>query len=59
MPHGTLKRADAAELVALSTEPRPVKLYPALAVEPDTTTAAFDAQHPTGADYVIVHATIR
>jgi len=56
MPYGILRRADIAEVVALATGPGPVKLYPALTVEPDQTVAEFDAQHPDGADYVIVPA---
>lgn len=56
MTYGILKRADVAEVVALATEPGPVRLYPALRVEPDETVAAFDARHPEGADYVIVPA---
>ena len=56
MTYGVLKRADVAEVVALATEPGPVRLYPALRVEPDETVAAFDARHPEGADYVIVPA---
>ncbi|HYD26242.1 DJ-1/PfpI family protein [Brevundimonas sp.] len=59
MPYGILKRADVAEVVLLATEPGPVKLYPALTVEADSTTAAFDAAHPQGADYVIVPAMSR
>jgi len=54
LPYGILKRADVAEVVALATGPGPVKLYPALSVEPDATLAEFDARHPEGADYVIV-----
>lgn len=59
MPYGILKRADVAEVLAVATEPGPVKLYPALAVEPDATVAEFDAHHPEGADYVIVPAMSR
>ncbi len=55
-PYGILKRADVADVVALATGPGPVKLYPALTVEPDATIAAFDAEHPEGADYVVVPA---
>jgi len=36
-----------------------VKLFPALTVDPDETTAAFDAWNPDGADYVIVPAMSR
>ncbi len=59
MPTGILRRADIADVVTLSTEPGPVKLYPALTVEADTTIEAFDARHPEGADYVIVPAMNR
>ena len=56
---GILRRSDVAEVVLLATEPGPVKLYPALEVEPHATIATFDAQHPEGADYVIVPAMSR
>jgi putative intracellular protease/amidase len=59
MPYGILRRADIADVVALATEPGPVKLYPVLAVEPQATVAEFDARHPDGADYVIVPAMSR
>jgi transcriptional regulator GlxA family with amidase domain len=59
MPYGILRRADVAEVVALSTGPGPVQLYPALQVEPDATIADFDRQYPQGADYVIVPAMSR
>ena len=59
MPYGILRRADVADVVPLATEPGPVKLYPALKVEPQATVAEFDAQHPDGADYVIVPAMSR
>lgn len=56
MPYGILKRADVAEVLALAPKPGQVKLYPALTVEPDATTADFDLKYPDGADYVIVPA---
>lgn len=59
MPYGILKRADVADVVTLATGPGPVTLYPVLKVEPHATIAAFDAQHPDGADYVIVPAMSR
>lgn len=59
MPYGILRRADVADVVMLATQPGPVTLFPVLKVEPDATTAAFDAQHPDGADYVIVPAMSR
>ena len=59
MPYGILRRADVADVVALATAPGPVRLFPALKVEPQATVAEFDAQHPDGADYVIVPAMSR
>ncbi|GGB60877.1 transcriptional regulator [Tistrella bauzanensis] len=59
VPTGILRRADIARVMMLSTGPGPVRLYPALTVEPDATLAAFDATHPGGADYVIVPAMSR
>ena len=59
MPYGILRRADVADVLLLATQPGPVKLYPALAVEPEMTIAEFDARHPLGADYVIVPAMSR
>lgn len=59
MPYGVLRRSDVADVFLLSTEPGPVKLYPALRVEPEATVAEFDARHPRGADYVIVPAMSR
>jgi putative intracellular protease/amidase len=59
MPYGILKRADVADVVTLATAPGPVTLYPTLKVEPQATIAEFDAQHPDGADYVIVPAMSR
>lgn len=59
VPTGILRRADVAEVVALATGDSPVRLYPALRVVPDATTAEFDMRHPDGADYVIVPAMSR
>ncbi|WP_159587822.1 DJ-1/PfpI family protein [Chelativorans xinjiangense] len=59
MPYGILRRADVADVVMLATGPGPVKLFPALTVEPDATVAEFEARHPEGADYVIVPAMSR
>ncbi|WP_029582811.1 DJ-1/PfpI family protein [Bradyrhizobium sp. URHD0069] len=59
MPYGVLQRADVADVVALGTKPGPVTLFPVLKVEPQATVADFDAQHPEGADYVIVPAMSR
>jgi putative intracellular protease/amidase len=59
MPYGILRRADVADVVALATQPGPVTLFPVLTVEPQATVAGFDAQHPQGADYVVVPAMSR
>jgi putative intracellular protease/amidase len=59
MPAGILRRAQIADVLLLATGAGPVKLYPALNVEPDATIAQFDAQHADGADYVIVPAMSR
>ncbi|AXV14508.1 transcriptional regulator [Neorhizobium sp. SOG26] len=59
VPTGILRRADVADVLLVSTDPGPVRLYPALQVEADQTMATFDAEHPDGADYVIVPAMSR
>jgi putative intracellular protease/amidase len=59
MPYGILRRSNVADVVLVATEPGPVKLYPALTVEPHATVADFDAKYPEGADYVIVPAMSR
>lgn len=59
MPAGILRRADIAEVKLVAVEDNPVKLYPALSVQPDVDIAGFDAEYPTGADYVIVPAMRR
>ena len=59
MPYGILRRADVADVALLATGPGPVRLFPALTVQPDATVAEFDSLHPDGADYVIVPAMSR
>lgn len=59
VPTGILRRAGVADVVMLASGPGPVRLFPALAVEPDASVAAFDDAHPRGADYVIVPAMSR
>jgi putative intracellular protease/amidase len=54
VPYGVLVRSGLAEVYAIAPEDRAIKLTPALAIEPDTTTAEFDRRFPEGADYVIV-----
>lgn len=59
MPTGILRRADVADVFLLAPNAGPVRLYPALMVEPDATIAEFDARNADGADYVIVPAMSR
>ena len=59
MPYGILSRANVADVLAVATKPGTVQLFPALQVEPQSTTDAFDQQYPAGADYVIVPAMQR
>ena len=59
MPYGILKRADVADVVTLATAAGPMTLFPALKIEPQATTAEFDARNPEGADYIIVPAMTR
>jgi transcriptional regulator GlxA family with amidase domain len=59
MPYGILRRSSVVDVVPLATKAGPVRLYPALTVEPHATVATFDAQFPDGADYVVVPAMSR
>jgi len=54
VPYAVLAESGVADVVALATDAGPVKLTPALTIEPQATAAAFDARYPDGADYVIV-----
>lgn len=56
IPFAVLKDSGAADVFALATEDRPLKLKPALTIRAQATTAAFDRRYPDGADYVIVPA---
>lgn len=59
VPTGILRRAGVADVIMLAIDSGPVRLFPALTVEPDATIAQFDAAHPEGADFVIVPAMSR
>jgi len=59
VPYGVLRQSGVAEVVAVATAPGPLPLMPALTIQPQATTAEFDARHPAGADYVIVPAMHR
>ena len=56
IPYGVLKRANIADVYALGTQAGPVKLMPALTIQPDSSSSQFDTKYPQGADYVIVPA---
>ena len=54
VPYGILAESGVAEVVALSTEPGPIRMRPALRFRVHATIREFDARAPLGADYVIV-----
>ena len=56
IPYGVLARSGAAQVITVATQAGPIKMTPALTVQPDTTVTQFDRQFPDGADYVIVPA---
>ncbi|HXZ85558.1 MAG TPA: DJ-1/PfpI family protein, partial [Myxococcota bacterium] len=59
VPLGVLRASGAADVAAVGMSDAPVTLMPALRVRPDLDAARFDAEHPDGADYVIVPALHR
>jgi putative intracellular protease/amidase len=60
VPYGILAASGAADVIALATQPGPIRMFPApMNIQPQATTAAFDSRHPEGADYVIVPAVHR
>jgi putative intracellular protease/amidase len=54
VPYGILAESGVAEVLALSTEPGPIRMRPALRFRVHATIREFDARAPLGADYVIV-----
>ncbi|GAB2839850.1 DJ-1/PfpI family protein [Pseudoduganella ginsengisoli] len=56
LPYGVLKRAGAADILAVATEPGWIKMNTGLRIKPDLDLATFDRLYPQGADYVIVPA---
>jgi len=54
VPWAVLTESGAADVLAVAAEARPIRLTPALTVDPQLTLSAFDALHPDGADYVVV-----
>lgn len=60
VPYGILAASDAADVLALATQPGPIRMFPApMNVQPQATIADFDKRYPDGADYVIVPAVHR
>ena len=59
IPYGVLTRSGAAEVMTLATQAGPLKMMPALTIQPDATVAEFDRKYPQGADYVIVPAVVK
>jgi putative intracellular protease/amidase len=59
VPYGILEQSDVADVHALATHAGPLKLRPALQLEPQATIEQFDTEFPQGADYVIVPAVSR
>lgn len=59
VPYAVLAQSGVADVLALATEARPLRLMPALTVEPQATVDDFDARFPEGADYVVVPALHR
>lgn len=57
IPFAVLKRAGI-RTVAVAAHEGPLRFRPALRAELDATMAEFDAQHPEGADYVVVPAMV-
>jgi putative intracellular protease/amidase len=55
IPYGVFKRAGI-DTVALAVHAGPFRFRPALKAQLDATVAEFDAEHPEGADYVVVPA---
>ena len=54
IPYGVLKDAGVADVLGVATRPGPVKLMLSMTVEADETVAQFEAQHPEGADLIVV-----
>jgi transcriptional regulator GlxA family with amidase domain len=59
VPYGILARSGAAQVLAVATQAGPLKMRPALTIQPDLSTEAFDARFREGADYVIVPAVVK
>lgn len=56
IPISVLRDAGVADVVSVATAPGSIRLMPALQVRADRVIEQFDAEHPAGADVVIVPA---
>lgn len=56
VPYGVLSRAKIADVFALGISSGPMRMFPALQIEIETTLSEFDRSFPEGADFVIVPA---
>ncbi|MBE9101671.1 DJ-1/PfpI family protein [Vacuolonema iberomarrocanum] len=54
VPYGVLAESGVANVLAIATQKGPMRMFPALQIEPQATIAEFDTQFPEGADYVVV-----
>ncbi|MEM9452116.1 MAG: DJ-1/PfpI family protein [Cyanobacteria bacterium P01_E01_bin.6] len=59
IPYGVLSESGVAQVFALATKEEPIRMLPALRIEPQATVAEFDSRFPEGADYVVVPAVVR
>jgi putative intracellular protease/amidase len=59
IPYGVLARSGAAQVIAVATQEGPLKMLPALTVQPQATIGEFDQRFPDGADYLIVPAVAK
>ncbi|MGZ3180861.1 MAG: DJ-1/PfpI family protein [Telluria sp.] len=59
LPYAILARSGVAEVQSVGLRPGLIRMRPAsVAVQPQADAAGFDADHPEGADYVIVPAVV-
>jgi len=56
VPYGILAGAHVADVLSVATHAGPLRMRPALRIDPQATVATFDIDYPQGADYVIVPA---
>lgn len=58
IPYGILSQSGAADVMTVATHTGPMRMLPALRIQPDATVETFDERFPDGADYVIVPAVM-